>query len=430
MTETPHQEHPAPDAGPTAAGVNTENLRDYKRLRRSLTDRKVAGVAGGLGRHLNVDPTLIRVAFVVLALFGGAGVVLYVLAWLIVPEEGQSSSALVRTSDSTRNTVLIVGAAIAAAIVVAHSWGGFGFGFPWPLAILGLIAVVLLLNRDRRLNQDGSTPPPPPPDAGAPGRAAQGVSTMTAPVTGAATGTATGTASGTAGGPGTATYPSSEEPPAPPWMPPTQPAYQPPQPRPDRGPKLFGPTLALVAVALGSLGLYDVAGGHVVAAAYPAVALAVVGAMLVLGAFVGRAGGLILLGIVSAVTLAATSVVNPRWTDAHPAAYHPAGVAAVRDHYFLAAGKQSLDLSGVRNPQALDNRTITMRGRVGEIDVLLPPGVSADLTADVRVGDVTVGNSDLGGPSMHVTRQIGPPTNPELHLDLGLFAGHIQVRQS
>ncbi|MGZ4443562.1 MAG: PspC domain-containing protein [Nocardioidaceae bacterium] len=423
MTETPHQEHPAPDAGPTAAGVNTENLRDYKQLRRSVTDRKVAGVAGGLGKHLNIDPTLIRVAFVVLAFFGGAGVLLYVIAWLLVPEEGQSGSAAVRTSDSTRNTVLIVGAAVAALIVIAHSWGGFGF--PWPLAILGLIAIVVLLNRDRHMNEHGSTPPPPPdhtdptadPTTGPAENAPSGVSTMTAPV-------------GASGAGGTATYPAGDEPPAPPWMPPTQQAYQPPQPRPDRGPRLFGLTLALVAVALGSIGLYDVAGGHVTAGVYPAVALAVVGAMLVLGAWVGRAGGLILLGILSVVALAATSVANPRWTDTRTVAYHPASTTSVHDHYFLSAGKQTLDLRNVRNVQALDNRTITVRGRVGEIVVDLPPGVSAAVTADVRVGDVTMAGSDVGGPQVHVTRQIGPVTNPEVNLDLGLFVGHIQVRQS
>ena len=91
--------------------MNTEHLRDYSQLRRSTTDRKVAGVAGGLGRHLNIDPTILRVVFVVLCFFGGAGFVLYGAAWLFVPEDGHDHAA-VSTSPSTRNAVLIVAAVI------------------------------------------------------------------------------------------------------------------------------------------------------------------------------------------------------------------------------------------------------------------------------------------------------------------------------
>ena len=66
-----------------------------------MTDRKVAGVAGGLGRHLNIDPTILRVLFVVLVFFGGAGFVLYGAAWLLVPEDGRDSAAI-STRDDTR----------------------------------------------------------------------------------------------------------------------------------------------------------------------------------------------------------------------------------------------------------------------------------------------------------------------------------------
>ena len=49
-------------------------MRDVNRLRRSTTDRYIAGVAGGLGRHFDIDPTVIRVLLAVLTFFGGAGV--------------------------------------------------------------------------------------------------------------------------------------------------------------------------------------------------------------------------------------------------------------------------------------------------------------------------------------------------------------------
>ena len=58
-----------------------------RKLYRSKTDRKLAGVSGGLARYFNVDATLIRVLFVLLAVLGGSGLVLYVAMWIIVPNE-------------------------------------------------------------------------------------------------------------------------------------------------------------------------------------------------------------------------------------------------------------------------------------------------------------------------------------------------------
>jgi len=61
-------------------------MASYKRLLRSLTDRKIAGICGGLGDYFNIDPTVIRVLFLFLMLFGGGGIVLYIILWIIVPE--------------------------------------------------------------------------------------------------------------------------------------------------------------------------------------------------------------------------------------------------------------------------------------------------------------------------------------------------------
>ncbi len=57
-----------------------------KKLYRSRENRMIAGVCGGLGEYLEIDPTLIRLAAVFLALWWGGGVLLYLLAWFIVPE--------------------------------------------------------------------------------------------------------------------------------------------------------------------------------------------------------------------------------------------------------------------------------------------------------------------------------------------------------
>jgi phage shock protein C len=58
-----------------------------RKLYRSKSDRKLAGICGGLAQYFNVDATLIRVLFVLLAVLGGSGLVLYVAMWIIVPKE-------------------------------------------------------------------------------------------------------------------------------------------------------------------------------------------------------------------------------------------------------------------------------------------------------------------------------------------------------
>jgi len=61
-----------------------------KRLYRSRTDRMIGGVCGGLGTYFGVDPSLIRLAFVLLFVFGGSGFLLYLILWIVLPEEGRT----------------------------------------------------------------------------------------------------------------------------------------------------------------------------------------------------------------------------------------------------------------------------------------------------------------------------------------------------
>jgi phage shock protein C len=63
-----------------------------RKLYRSRTDRKLAGVCGGLAQYFNLDATLIRVLFIVLAVLGAAGLVIYLAMWIIVPNEPQSAA--------------------------------------------------------------------------------------------------------------------------------------------------------------------------------------------------------------------------------------------------------------------------------------------------------------------------------------------------
>jgi phage shock protein C len=58
-----------------------------KRLKRSLTDKMVAGVCGGLAKYFEIDSTLIRLIFAFAAVFAGTGVLAYIVMWIIVPKE-------------------------------------------------------------------------------------------------------------------------------------------------------------------------------------------------------------------------------------------------------------------------------------------------------------------------------------------------------
>ena len=231
MTETPSQQKQ--DQQPAPAGLRTEHLRDYTKLRRTTYDRKIAGVAGGLARHLNIDPIIVRVVFVVLVFFGGAGLVLYGAAWLLVPED-DGSPATFHTSDSTRNTLLIIAGIVAALLVIGDSWGGVGF--PWPLFIVLLIVFGYLVSRDGRGKWIGGS------------NAEQTADAPTEPLPVVPAMQYTGSQYG--------------------WQP-VAPTERPKKQK-KRGPILFGITLALVALGWGILGVYDAGAGHdLVDSAYP-----------------------------------------------------------------------------------------------------------------------------------------------------------------
>jgi phage shock protein PspC (stress-responsive transcriptional regulator) len=72
------------------AGIGARPTVTGRRLLRSTTDRKVAGVCGGLAEYFNVDTTVIRVLFLVITLFGGAGLVVYVVMWILVPDASKA----------------------------------------------------------------------------------------------------------------------------------------------------------------------------------------------------------------------------------------------------------------------------------------------------------------------------------------------------
>lgn len=58
-----------------------------KRLRRSSSNKVIAGVCGGIGAYFGIDPVAVRIALVLFTLFGGAGVLVYLVCWLCMPQD-------------------------------------------------------------------------------------------------------------------------------------------------------------------------------------------------------------------------------------------------------------------------------------------------------------------------------------------------------
>ena len=61
-----------------------------KKLYRSKTNKKIVGVCAGIAQYFNIDPTIIRIIWAIVTLFGGAGVILYIICAFVIPEEPDS----------------------------------------------------------------------------------------------------------------------------------------------------------------------------------------------------------------------------------------------------------------------------------------------------------------------------------------------------
>ncbi|GAA4240154.1 hypothetical protein GCM10022254_63820 [Actinomadura meridiana] len=68
--------------------MNKDTTTEKKLRRTTRDDRVIAGVCSGAGRFLGVDPNIVRIGLAIFTLFGGAGIALYAIGWLLIPEEG------------------------------------------------------------------------------------------------------------------------------------------------------------------------------------------------------------------------------------------------------------------------------------------------------------------------------------------------------
>ena len=139
--EDPTAEQPTVQAPPPTAEQPTTAAPGPRRLYRSRGDRVIGGVCGGIARYFNIDPVLVRVGAIALAFLGGAGLLAYLAAVLLIPNEGEGG----RPPEAPSRGLVITGAIllVVAICVVLPFQGGWGAG--WGLVPLGFVALAGLL---------------------------------------------------------------------------------------------------------------------------------------------------------------------------------------------------------------------------------------------------------------------------------------------
>jgi phage shock protein C len=121
---------------------------EQKRLYRSKKNEVIAGVCGGIGEYFDVDPTIIRIIFIILTIWGGVGVILYIIGMLVIPYQGQEAK---ESRDEAKEKIKEAGKKVEAVASdirdelkskKGHPDGGIYLGL-----IIILLGVMFLLRR-------------------------------------------------------------------------------------------------------------------------------------------------------------------------------------------------------------------------------------------------------------------------------------------
>jgi phage shock protein PspC (stress-responsive transcriptional regulator) len=135
---------------------HTTHVQSIKRLERPKEGGMIAGVSAGLGRYFDITPTVFRLAFVVLALLGGAGILVYIAAALVMPREGEEQSFAERALAQRREhpwrlvALGLIAIAILSVLSQADTWPSAGTA--WFIAVVGLLVLaVTSVRRWRKL---------------------------------------------------------------------------------------------------------------------------------------------------------------------------------------------------------------------------------------------------------------------------------------
>lgn len=334
-----------------------------------------------MARTLGIDPILIRVAFVVLTIFGGSGIVLYLVGWLLIPESGQDRSRGERFLRD-HNTLVVVAIVVLAILVLGPivAWriwdGGFGFGG----LVLLLLAGAAVIALSRRASDEKAPPRPVSAVAAeaAPPQSVKGSDMETTLIADPSTPT---------------DHPTAVLPGMPPPPPPgaaVGPVEPPPPPAPPKEKSVLGRlTVGIALLVSGALIALDVADVISVSAVVViSSALAVVALGLLVGAFVGRSRGLIALGICLVLVVIPLSAVPDgiRWNTGEGVGdriYHVKTIDDLESEYALGAGSLTLDLRALTPKEAV---AVDVSVGVGELIVMLPPDVPTHVESDVGAG--------------------------------------------
>jgi phage shock protein PspC (stress-responsive transcriptional regulator) len=396
-----------------------------------MDQRIIAGVAAGLGDYFGIDPVWVRLGFVLSALLGGAGILLYVALWFIFPpawgpEPGASPlpprvERLARKMDRTPAWVgivlLVVGGMLLADQVL--SWH--------PSLFWGVVLIVVGVLLFRR-------PPDRPavPTAPSAGGSTVDVATGGAPPDAPPAGPADPAPAVGLVPPSPASLPGVETEPFHPSLPPAPgvPVTGRARVRRERS-RLGWITIGATLVALGVAAVLDLAGAiHVTLVQYLALPLAVLGLGILVGAFVGRARWLVVPAILLVPLVLVASLVRVPFAGANGArTYAPATSQQILPAYRMSAGQLEIDLRETN----LGIQPITVRATnvAGRILVLVPPNTPLDVHARVGAGDVMLFGQNDDGFRVDVHRTFGSIETPGapglLTLDLETSLGQVEV---
>jgi phage shock protein PspC (stress-responsive transcriptional regulator) len=206
----------------------------------------------------------------------------------------------------------------------------------------------------------------------------------------------------------------------------------PPRPRkPKIRSRLGRATFSAALLAAGILAIVHSAGVHISPAAYPAIALAVVGAGLVVGAWVGRARLLIPLGFALTLALMIATAASHQSFEPAPRdnVWAPVSVAEINPDGYRGSGSALLDLTQI--DFSGHDVPITVHMEFGDLRILLPPNVDVDVTARVQIGDMQVFRNRQSGirdDTYHVVDE-GPdgPGPGKLRLNVEVEMGSLEV---
>ncbi len=380
------------------ATVSAEVPTGSRRLRRRTSDRVIAGVAGGVADYLNVDPLLLRAGFAGLMIFGGAGLVLYVVAWLLIPPAGREESVVEGALSRLGLGFGRLGMAVLVFIGIGAvgAWlAGYGQNQWRDGALFAVVIVVLGIV----LLRWGDVPRAPRSPAAAVPAATPDSATAATPdsATGAGAPEAAGWATGLA-------------------------AASPAGSRPRERSPLGWYVVAAALVAVGALALVgNVPGLRVSPGQYFGAGLAVVGLGLAVGAWWGRARLLILLGLLLLpVAVAAAFVSVPLDGGIGDLEFRPQALGELRGDYRLLAGDLRLDLTDLRVGAA--PVSVAASVGIGRLIVVVPEDARVQIEAKVNGGGLSLfGNRQVGtGLGDRVERRSGGAAQLVLNLEAGI----------